>query len=181
MADLAALADQRFAALHLASGIIGSHDSAGRVAAREVTARFAILAHAALRDEAWERGELVYLLIAALVFDGDPRWQRLDMLLDGELGSACKRCGAELVIGIEEEDAFVALDSGHKRRMARVPIQPATALDGVGAWLAATAARAGHADVAEQIGYLFGHSACPACREPFAVAAAIITNPEEQG
>jgi hypothetical protein len=119
----------------------------------------------------------IYLLQAALAFDGVPIWEHeLDQLADGEYQVPCPSCATQNYIVIGEHGNFSTVeDYAQNNAATRFPLQPATpdTLDGLPETLYLTAHADGQHEVADRLTYLFGHATCGHCKTSYAVPAAI--------
>jgi hypothetical protein len=173
-------AEHRLPALALGASIVVATDVEGRREEflrgfEETVARLGQLALETIARPLWSRGEYVYLLQAALAFQGDPLWGRqLEGLASGEFHGMCPSCGADLYVVVGEKGFFVSADDWVSQPARRVAIEPQ--LDNVppvGRWLRDQALAAQQPEIANWIRYVFGTSSCPRCGQPFAVPDAI--------
>lgn len=176
---------ERVQGLDLAAAILAGADRAPELGEvreqhRGEIARLAQLTAETLRaTDPADSTTYIYLLQAALAFDGVPIWEHeLDKLSDGEYRLACPTCATENYIVIGEHGNFSTVeDYTQTNTTARFPLQPAPpdSLDELPKRLYVTAQSDGQHDVADRLTYLFGHATCGHCNTSYAVAAAITT------
>ncbi|MFI8345568.1 hypothetical protein ACIF8W_36690 [Streptomyces sp. NPDC085639] len=116
----------------------------------------------------------VYLLQCVLAFEGERVWSagRLEGLFVQEYEIECPHCTSELFIAFGDHGTFASAGdyvTADPARAELLPADPAT-LGPLPARLHRTASRAGHAQIALGLTYLFGRAACPDCGAAFAVA-----------
>jgi hypothetical protein len=169
----------RIPSLRLAAAILCSDDVAGSREAflrpvADVVPRFQDLCRDGLFAAGLAAFHFVEYLRLARSFDGDRFWgERLGCLTVEQFGGACPHCRARLYLSIGEgasigDESFVALWRGGGPDARRGPITPVAQLtDDAGRWLYEQSQRAGQADVASALRYLFGSARCPACGERF--------------
>lgn len=125
------------------------------------------LAVETLKTTGLDRHKRIYLMEAALAFEGDVIWgQALDGLVRGEFQGKCRHCRTHLFVAIGTNGCFVAADEGiEKLPDKRSTIAPASATDllGAGAWLYEQSDKASDAELADWICNLFGSTTCPHC------------------
>lgn len=175
-------AADRFPGLNLAAAIIAADQSHGLSDVRQyygpATSTLAQLTAESLRaaDPA-DPVAYIYLLQAALAFDGIPIWgQELDKLADGEYQAPCPACGTRNYIAIGERGHFTTVEDYIANNAAiRTALRSATpdSFDGLAKRLYYTARGAGQHEVADRLTYLFGHATCGQCKTTYAVADAI--------
>lgn len=113
------------------------------------------------------RQKRIYLMEAALAFEGDVIWgQALDGLVSGEFQGKCRHCRTHLFVVIGADGYFVTAEEWIKKLPdKRSPIAPASPADllEAGTWLYEQAITAGDLELADWICNVFGCTTCPNC------------------
>lgn len=118
----------------------------------------------------------VYMMSAVLTFSGDRVWgPAIERINDEEFSGICPLCDAELYFEIQENDGFIRNDweVGQETRQGEIEPREESELPSPGAWLHEVAVRAGDADLALRIRFVFGTANCTSCDGVIEVAAAI--------
>jgi len=130
-----------------------------------------------LRTNGIAREDFIYVLQAALAFDGIRPWDlTLDRLNDGEFEAICPNCGTPLFVAIGDYGVFTSFeDYALNENVRKGMLYPAQAseLTGVGQRLYYSALEGGHPDVAEMLTYLFGTAECAGCGQQFVLPTSI--------
>jgi len=173
----------RFPGLNLAAAIIAAADrSRGLGDARqrygpEISTLAQLTAESLRVTDPSDPVAFIYLLQAALAFDGVPIWEEeLEGLADGEYQAPCPACGVTNYIVIGEHGRFTAVEDYVANNAAtRNALRSAApgSLDGLAKRLYCTALDAGQLEVADRLTHLFGQATCGRCETTYAVADAI--------
>ncbi|MFF3565878.1 hypothetical protein ACFYXS_38210 [Streptomyces sp. NPDC002574] len=120
-----------------------------------------------------EPGLFVYLLQAAMAFDGAPVWsEALEDLVDESYEVFCPECGMGVYIAIGEAGFFSAVGDHAPGDPGGTPLRPAdpAELSGPARQLYDAAHEAGMTSVAFALIHLFGTGTCGECGAAFVVA-----------
>jgi hypothetical protein len=173
---------QRLMPLALAADIVSSWDVEG---SREqliaehlpVVGELHKLTLDTLAHGAFAQNNYVYLLQAALAFQGDRLWgHELARINDGEFVGRCPYCDADLYIVLGEGRFFCTTEEWVNRQATgREPISPCapTQLPQVGRWLHSRCLASAEGVLATSICHLFGSSICSNCGQSFQAPDAI--------
>lgn len=175
---------QRLMPLVLAAAIVASWDVEGsrdQLIAEHLTAVGELhkLALETLASRAFARNDYVYLLQAALAFQGDRLWgHELDRFNedDGVFEGRCPHCDADMSIVLGEGRFFCATEEWvNQQGTPREPISPSAPaqLPQVGRWLHSQCLAYSDAMLATSICHLFGSSICSKCGQSFRLPDAI--------
>ncbi len=171
---------QRDPILHLTGAIVCSTDRVGvegdSLPPLDATIRqLRHLAAECLEGDERSEEDFVYLLQAVRGLEGDALWGiQLDCLVHGELSFPCPTCAMALYVVIGDDGRFVTAGEWPDRPdVTREAITPAAIpFPEPGEWMRRAAMKAGHSQLAAQLGYLFGTSRCPSCTTPFHIPEA---------
>jgi hypothetical protein len=174
---------QRPMPLALAATIVSSWDvkgSRGRLIAEHlaVVGELHQLTLETLASGAFTRNDYVYLLQAALAFQGDRLWgHELDRINEGgEFVGRCPHCDADVYIVLGEGRCFCTTEEWvNLQGTRREPISPCapSQLPQVGRWLHGQCLAYGDGVLATSICHLFGSSICSDCGQSFQLPDAI--------
>jgi hypothetical protein len=161
---------ERVQPLQLAGAIVASKDVQGSRAdfARDLPKLLPcfdeIASNTLLSKPALSELEFLYVLQAALAFREVVPWNTmLDRLPDGELDGECGRCGAVIVVRLDDSGASVGSEESSEDPTNRLAPADPGRLSSMSRWMLETARSAGHLVLASRLLQLFATGPCPAC------------------
>ncbi|MER6470956.1 hypothetical protein [Streptomyces collinus] len=159
-------------ALLLAGAIVAGADEKTLAPYADKIEPLRLLANDRIREPA-NPDVYVYLLQAAMAFDGVPVWSEcLEGLAEEEYEASCPECEMGVFIVIGEAGYFSAVGDYEPGDPAGIPLRPALPddLDGPARQLYGAAYEAGAERVAVGLTHLFGSATCAECGSEFSVA-----------
>ncbi|MFF8594548.1 hypothetical protein ACF061_24475 [Streptomyces sp. NPDC015220] len=159
-------------ALILAGAIVAGADEGTRARHMDEIEALRLLAHGRVREPA-DPDVYVYLLQAAMAFDGVPVWSEcLEGLADEEYEVSCPECDMGVLIAIGEAGCFSAVGDYEPGDSSAIPLRPALPqdLEGPARQLYEAAREAGVGRVAAGLTHLFGNATCAECGTEFSLS-----------